>query len=87
MVDAATRAFYCPRSAGPDARPAVKAGKAPAEGGAGKGVAFRWAAVVSCTAAVLAGLVLVGAPSAAADRRAWRHLGPASRTGPRPEGG
>ncbi len=65
-VYAETRAFCCPRSGAPGRPCRMKAGTAPAEGEQARGEAFRWAGVVSCTAAVLASLVLVGAPRAAA---------------------
>ena len=85
-VYAETRAFCCPRSGAPGRPSRMKAGTAPAEGEQARGEAFRWAGVVSCTAAVLASLVRVGAPESGRDGRAWCPLGLASSTGQGPDG-
>ena len=66
MVVAATRAFSRPRSAGPGRSSRLKAGNAQAEHAQAKGEASRWVTVVGSTVALLASLVLIATPSAAA---------------------
>ena len=77
IVDAATHGFDWAGPGGPGRPPRLKAGKAPAERGQARSQALRWAGVVGCTAVVLASLVFVGTPGAAAVgapgiTRAWR---------------
>ena len=72
----APRVLCCPRSGGSRHPSRLKAGNAPAERRQARHQGFRGAAVASCTAAVVASMVLVGTSSAAAVGRTAPGPGP-----------